>query len=288
MVFKPIKDPGDVRVGEVLGKENGLPRVGLIGAPWDGATGTRPGSRHAPQAVRQQLYSMPYRGGYSIFDMGDVDAVIGEHVKTWDRTSELARESLRQNAQTLVVGGDSTISYACHIGLESEVGEPAAYIMLDAHPDVRVVREGLTSGQVVRWIRSASPDAEIYVLGVRPRSNAAYLFTEAKSLGVNIITLEECVALGFKELSRLISTEVAGKTTHLSLNMDVVDPAYAPGVNSPSPGGFTSREILDLTRTLSSGLKPRLTDLVELTPPYDLGSTTALLASAVLLEAVWV
>lgn len=69
--------------------------------------------------------------------------------------------------------------------------------------------------------------------------------------------------------------------------MDAVDPAFAPGVNSPSPGGFTSREVIDLVSRLSKELRPRVFDVVEVTPLVDVADQTSNLAAAVLMNAMW-
>ncbi|MEM3670149.1 MAG: arginase family protein [Thermoprotei archaeon] len=285
---KFIKDPFDVRIGETLEVESALPAVSLLGAPWDGAVGTRPGSRQAPASIRQQLYSMPYTGGYRILDLGDVDAVIGDHQLTWRRITRSVRECLSIGEETLVMGGDSTVSYAAHRALRNRVETGVAYVMLDAHPDVRVVTEGLTSGQVARWVRNMDPATPIFVLGVRPRSNASYLFREADKLNVSVLTLDQMMSAGVSETVSLVAERCEDRVVQLSVNMDVVDPAYAPGVNSPSPGGLTSREALNLVTALCLRMKPRLVDVVEVTPAYDRDGVTSSLAAAMLSESIWV
>ncbi len=199
-MYKFIKDPGDVRVGEVVrrgGWVNG--DVGILGVPWDGgAVGTRPGSRLAPARIRSWLYSSPYIfKDVSIVDLGDVDVVVGDHNETWRRVEETVNEALGLVKELIVIGGDSTSSYATFRGgLRRAVNGGLAYILLDAHPDVRVVTEGLTSGQVIRWIRDVDPNAYIAIIGVRTHSNAPYLFSEARKLGVNIYTIDQVDSMG--------------------------------------------------------------------------------------------
>jgi len=77
------------------------------------------------------------------------------------------------------------------------------------------------------------------------------------------------------------------RVTHVSVNLDAVDPAFAPGVNSPSPGGFTSREVIRLIREMTKRLRPRIFDVVEVTPPFDINDMTSMLASTLLLSAMW-
>ncbi len=85
-----------------------------------------------------------------------------------------------------------------------------------------------------------------------------------------------------------VTNNIGGRTTHISINLDVVDPAFAPGVNSPSPGGFTSREVIRLIRELSTRLRPRVFDVVEVTPPFDVNDVTSMLASTLIMNAVWI
>ena len=288
-VYKFIKDPGDIRIGEVIKRGWVSGDVGILGVPWDGAVGTRPGSRLAPARIRSWLYSSPYTlNGASIVDLGDVDVVVGDHGETWRRVEETVSEALGLVRELIVIGGDSTTSYAAFRGLRRTISGDLAYVLLDAHPDVRIVTEGLTSGQVIRWIRNTDLNAYIAIIGVRTYSNAPYLFDEAKKLNVEIYTMDQVDSLGIDLIIKEIANRTNGRTTHLSINLDVVDPAYAPGVNSPSPGGFTSREAIRLVHELSTRLKPRIFDVVEVTPPFDINDITSMLASTLITNAIWV
>ncbi len=274
-MYKFIKDPGDFRIGEVV-KRGGWASgdVGILGVPWDGgAVGTRPGSRLAPPArVRSWLYSSPYIfSDVSIVDLGDVDVVVGDHNETWRRVEETVSEALGLVRELIVIGGDSTSSYAAFKGLRKAVSGGLAYVLLDAHPpDVRVITEGLTSGQVVKWIRSVDPNAYIAIIGVRTYSNAPYLFDEARKLGITVYTIDQVDSMGINAVVSEIVSNTSNRVVHLSINLDVVDPAFAPGVNSPSPGGFTSREVIRLVRELSIRLRPRFLILLKSHSPLML------------------
>ncbi|WP_069807523.1 arginase family protein [Vulcanisaeta thermophila] len=288
-MYKFIKDPGDVRVGEIIRRGWVKGDVGILGVPWDGAVGTRPGSRQAPSRVRSWLYSSPYvfSNNLSIVDLGDVDVVVGDHNETWRRVEATVSEALGLVRELVVIGGDSTTSYAAFRGFRRAVGGDVSYILLDAHPDVRVVTEGLTSGQVVRWVREVDPGAGIFIIGVRTHSNAPYLFREAEKLNVKVYTMEQVDEVGIDNVLNEVINQSSNREVHLSVNMDVVDPAYAPGVNSPSPGGFTPREIIRIIKRLTRALRPRVFDIVEYTPPYDVNDVTAMLASALIINAIW-
>ncbi len=288
-VYKFIKDPGDVRIGEVVRKGWVSGDVGILGVPWDGAVGTRPGSRVAPSRIRNWLYTNPMiYDKVGIVDLGDVDVVVGDHNETWRRVEVTVYEALNLVKELLVIGGDSTTSYATFRGFRRFFKEDVAYVLLDAHPDVRVITEGLTSGQVVRWIREVDPKAYIAVIGVRPHSNAPYLFYEARKLNIDIYDMNYVDTNGIEGVVKEIMNKVGERVVHLSVNLDVVDPAFAPGVNSPSPGGFTSREIIRFIAALSRSLRPRVVDVVEVTPPFDVNDITSMLASTLLINAIWI
>jgi agmatinase len=286
--YKFIKDTEDVRIGEVIRRGVSKCDVALLGVPWDGAVGTRPGSRLAPAKLRQYFYSAPYPGGVDLADYGDVDVLVGDHEESWRRSVESVEVALRNSSETLVLGGDSTTSFCAFKALRSSVKERILYIVFDAHPDVRKVTEGLTSGQVVRWIRDLDKEARIVIVGVRRNSNAPYLFEEARSLDVKLYTVEEVDRVGFGSIISELRAIGSDAAVHVSVNMDVFDPSCAPGVNSPSPGGFYPREMLNFIDRVTRRLKPRIFDLVEMTPSYDHGDATAMLGASVLLNSIWI
>lgn len=175
--------------------------MGLLGVPWDGAVGGRPGARFAPSRVRGGfLYSMPLNINASIVDFGgDVDVVIGgDHGETMRRTREAAAQALKRVKELLVIGGDNSVSHPVFQAL-NEMEEEVGYILIDAHPDIRTVTEGLTSGLAIRMIREANPSMPITVVGYRPpHSNPRYLMDEARQLNVRIITMNEAEEVGVK------------------------------------------------------------------------------------------
>ncbi|MFB6470071.1 MAG: arginase family protein [Vulcanisaeta sp. AZ3] len=288
-MYKFIKDPGDVRVGEVVRRSWVSGDVGILGIPWDGAVGTRPGSRLAPSRIRSWLYSSPLiYSGLGIVDLGDVDVVVGNHEETWRRVEVTVAEALGLVKELFIIGGDSTTSYASFRGLRKAINGELAYVLFDAHPDVRVISEGLTSGQVIRWIRELDPNSFITIIGVRPHSNAPYLFREAEKLGIKLYTMDYIDAHGIDDVVKELTELIKDRVVYISVNLDVVDPAFAPGVNSPSPGGFTSREIIRFVREVAVRFRPRIFDVVEVTPPFDVNDLTSMLASTLLINAVWV
>lgn len=107
-------------------------------------------------------------------------------------------------------------------------------------------------------------------------------------MGVNVYTIDQVDSMGVDAVINEVMNNVGNRTVHISINLDVVDPAFAPGVNSPSPGGFTSREVIRLIRELGVRLRPRVFDVVEVTPPFDVNDVTSMLASAIIVNAIWI
>ena len=161
------------------------------------------------------------------------------------------------------------------------------YIVLDAHLDLRTTSEGLTSGISTRLIREFRQNAAITVIGVRKWSNPSYMFKLADKLGVTYVTIEELQQKGVDEIAEMVVERHENTRVYISVDLDVVDPAYAPGVNAPSPGGMTSREVLTLVEKLSQKLKPIVVDVVEVSPPYDINDVTSQLAATILYVAIW-
>ena len=285
--FKFIKDPGDIRIGEILQTGGGRVDVGILGVPWDGATGTRPGSRAAPSKLRQMLFTSTYLGGNTFRDFGDVDAVVGAHEETWRRVAESVRTFLQEVNRLVVLGGDSTCSYSSFRGLRATEKGGLTYVMMDAHPDLREVEEGLTSGLASKWIRETDGECRMFIVGVRRRSNAPYLFENAKKLNVTVITMDDIESRGVRDIADQIADESTARAAQLSFNPDVLDPAFAPGVNSISAGGLTTREATAFMSRVSEKVKLRILDIVEYTPAYDHADITAAACAAAISGVIW-
>jgi Arginase/agmatinase/formimionoglutamate hydrolase, arginase family len=250
--------------------------------PWDGAVAGRPGARHAPAYIRNALCNLPKR--FDLEDLGDVDVVIGDAEETWRRIEETVK-ALSHWRQLLIAGGDHSITAFVYRGLSE--GRELGYVVLDAHFDLRTTSEGLTSGMTTRQIREFTKKAPVTVIGVRPWANPRYMFELAEKLDVEYYTVEDIEKLGVEEIVDRVISRHRGAKNYLSIDLDVVDPAFAPGVNAPSPGGLTAREAIKLVSDLSKALKPVAVDAVEVSPPYDVGNATSNLAAVLLYVSVW-
>jgi agmatinase len=280
-----LKDPYDRRIGELE------PLIPLAGVPWDWSTAGRPGARFAPSAVRTELYSLTplsedlgeLRWGFD--DMGDVDIVGGDIVETGRRVVEASRHvmevAMSRGVPAVFIGGDHSIT---NWTSRPFVERGASLVVLDAHYDIRKLAEGVTSGSWLRELVEATK-VKALVVGVSEYANPPYAPSRAKELGVDIISRVELLK-DFKSSLERLKSLVAGSKVYLSIDMDHLAQAFAPGVNSPTPLGMTPFESMSVIDVITSSAKVVGIDVVEVVPGVDATGSTPRLAAALLLRAV--
>jgi agmatinase len=272
--------------------------IALVGIPFDGGTTYRAGARFGPRQVRDQsvlirpwnpvLQINPF-AKYRIADFGDFPVNPLSIEDTFLRVALHMEPLMEASTRCAVVGGDHSLSLPLLRGTAKKYG-PVAVIQFDAHNDLwdeyfgcklshgtpfrRAIEEGL--------IRERS----FLQVGLRGQVYSADDFDFAKKHKVSMITAEEFHAGGIK-LFREHLHVFRGKPVYITLDIDCVDPAYAPGTGTPQVGGFTSAQMLELIRALHV-LKIVGCDLVEVSPPYDNGNITSLLAANLLYELLCV
>ena len=272
--------------------------IALIGIPFDGGTTYRPGTRFGPRGVREQsVLIRPWNPAlninpfskYRIADFGDLSVNPLSIQDTFHRIEEQMQSVLEGGTRCAVVGGDHSISLPLLRATSKKYG-PVAVIQFDAHNDLwdeyfgsklshgtpfrRAIEEGL--------IREGS----FLQVGLRGQVYSSKDFDFAKKHKVKMITAEEFHAEGMKLFERHLD-DFHARPVYVTLDIDCVDPAFAPGTGTPQVGGFTSAQIVELVRGLR-GLKLVGCDLVEVSPPYDNGAITSLLAANLLYELLCV
>lgn len=280
----------------------------IYGVPFDGGTTYRPGARFAPRAIReasQYVKRFHLEHGVdvcevlSLADAGDapvrpydckenIDAVIDWAIKLdAARPPEKAGQPL--HTKLLAVGGDHSIAYANIAATWERRGRPAgglALVHFDSHLDTVDAVWGEKWGHASPFIRAIEdgfidPRAMVSI-GVKGPLNRGDDLDYARAKGITLITHEQWRANGpgpFIDFTRALG----GRETYLTFDIDVVDPAFAPGTGTPSVGGFTSAEVLGLLRSLR-GVNLAGADVVEVLPDRDPAGITAFLAAHVLFE----
>jgi agmatinase len=268
--------------------------LALIGIPFDGGTTYRPGARFGPRNIRVQsamirpwnpvLKANPFEK-WRIADFGDLSINPLSIEDTYQRITEQLGDVLRSGARSVCVGGDHSILLPILRAIHRHFG-PVAFIQLDAHGDTwsgyfgsphshgTPVKHAIDEGLI-------EPGHALQV-GLRGQVYSENDFDFAEKHGLRIITSEEFHRGGVELVKRHLK-KLRGRPAYVTLDIDVVDPAFAPGTGTPQVGGLSSAQILDLVRSLK-GLSLVGCDLVEVSPPYDNGEITSLLAANLLFE----
>lgn len=297
--------PGPVN-WERVGRDDSVPRlaaqirhatlgtahqVGLLGLPFDGAIPTRPGARFAPEAIRRSLLRLAADDGeraltqVDIGDYGDVACLSGNVAATHDRCYELARAVASAAAFPVFLGGDHSLTFPCFRAV-AERARPLGLITFDAHHDVRAYSaEQISSGTPFRRCLELGADhlrgQNLVQLGLRPFSNSRAYAEYCRSMGVTCLSVRDVEGRGAVEAARA-AVEIAAAGTagiYLSVDIDVVDAAFAPGASATAPGGLTAREILCGVATVARHANLVAMDVMEVSPPLDEGDRTSHLAA---------
>jgi agmatinase len=221
-----------------------------------------------------------------VVDAGDVPCNPFDIDAALQQIDDTARELVTDSRKLMTLGGDHTVALGT-LRAAARVHGPLALIHFDAHLDTWDTYFGAdrTHGTVFRRAFEEGllqRDASIHV-GIRgPLYDAADLGAD-KGFGFSTIRASDFDKLGVDEVVGSVRERVGDSPVYVSVDIDVLDPAFAPGTGTPEMGGFTSRELLALLRGLP-GEQIVGADVVELSPAYDHAEITALAAATVAYE----
>lgn len=268
----------------------------VLGVPYDSSTSYRSGCRFGPRAIREQslllwgynnrLNVAPFRN-QKVVDAGDVDVVPVDIVATHREIEAKADSWINAGAKLLTLGGDHSIALPLLRSHARKHG-PVAVVHFDAHPDTwdsEYPGQKYSHGTpFIRAIEEGLIDTAAYVqLGIRGPTSGPQDYADALKLGARMITLDEFRSRSLTGVIDEVRERVGDRKTYVTLDIDCVDPAFAPGTGTPEVGGFTSWEILQLVRGLK-GLNLIGFDLVEVSPPFDHSGITSILAANLAFE----
>jgi agmatinase len=264
-------------------------RAVVVGIPYDGSATYRRGAADAPAVIRNLSAIMPpldERGrslaGVTLHDLGDLD--LGPSVEHgWpavaDRLAAVPAECF-----LTVLGGDHCAVIPVLVA-EARRHRDLAVLWVDAHPDLCDVSRGgpWTVGCALRrGIELGRLDPRSVIL-VGCRDWDAEEAVYARSHGMTVVPAAELAAEPAAATARVVSA-VQGRHLHVSFDIDVLDPAYAPGTEVPSAGGLSTRQALDLLAAAFRLSRPVGLDVCEVAPPLDHNGITSLAALKVLFE----
>jgi agmatinase len=278
--------------------------VAIVGAPIDEPVSNRPGARFGPRAIRladPSGGSPPPRPNLdvgvdpfevlAVVDYGDAEVVPGDQARSHEAIRRAVEEIAAAGAVPIVLGGDHSIAHPDVGAVADSVGSGLGLVHFDAHADNadtvygvklshgtplrRLVEEGSLRGEhiVQVGLRGYWPDPPDFEWA-RHQGFRWFLMEEISERGMDAV-MDDVVAMasGFDHL-------------FLSFDIDVCDPAFAPGTGTPEPGGITAREALRAVRRLAWEVGLAGMEVVEVCPPYDPSDITALLANRLVLEAL--
>jgi agmatinase len=269
--------------------------VAVYGIPFDTATSYRTGPRFGPEAIRSASALLrPYNPALgvdvtslSIVDYGDVPVSPGDTERTYGQIEAALAPLVDADVFPAALGGDHAVTLAELRPLARKHG-PLALVQLDSHGDVwesyfgqryfhgttfrRALEEGLLE-----------PSASVQA-GMRGSLYGPEDIQAARDMGFTVLTTDELRALGPERYGELVRERTGDRPTFVSFDVDVLDPAFAPGTGTPEAGGLSTGEALAFVRALR-GVNLVGCDVVEVSPPYDSpGAVTALAAATVMYE----
>lgn len=250
----------------------------VVGVPFDSTATYRPGARFGPMAIRDasaNLETWSFRANVDFesvksHDLGDVVVAHGNVEETLRRTQEVVADVYSAGKVLVMLGGEHTITLGA-----VRARRDAAVLLFDAHLDMRdeYLAMKVSHATVIRRIVDLVGSVKTVVVGVRAICREEYEYASRK--GVAYFTSHEVARRGAREIARLVRERLQGfDSVYLSIDVDVLDPAYAPGTSNPEPEGLSTTTLLDI---LEGVVDRRVVgfDVTEVAPNYDCGASSA-------------
>jgi agmatinase len=278
--------------------------VAILGAPFDEGVTYRPGARFGPRAIRLADHSgiggrthmevgVDPKAVLKIVDFGDIEAPPSDLLKAHALLRSHVGMILAKGAIPVVLGGDHSLSAPMMQAIADCYGPDGyAVIHFDTHSDTGFLDEPTPYNHGTPFYRSVTEGFmrgdHIFQIGLRGTWPSPPEFDWMREVGFRWRTMDEVMELG---LNAVVDEAIAYATSkaprvYLTVDIDVLDPAFAPGTGTPEPGGLMTRELLSAVRRISSSVDLCAMDMVEVSPPYDVAEITAQAAHRVVLETL--
>lgn len=301
----PLVPPSAVEVPRFAGPDTfaRLPRldqvdragVAVLGIPFDSGVSYRPGARFGPSAVRAGSKLLrPYHPALDVYpwevhqvaDAGDVAANPFDVIAAVGQVEAAARTLLDRTDTLVTIGGDHTVALPLLRAVAAKHG-PVSLVHFDAHLDTWDSYFGAAYTHGTPFRRAVEEgllelDTSAHV-GIRGPLFAAKDLVDDRQLGFAIVSTADVARNGVDEAIDRVRARVGDRPVYVSIDIDVLDPAHAPGTGTPEPGGLTTRELQMILRGFT-GLNLVGADVVEVAPPYDHAELTALAAANVVYD----
>lgn len=263
-------------------------QVVLYGMPMDWTVSFRPGSRFGPARIREVSVGLEEYSPYldreldevKYFDAGDIPLPFGNPQRSLNMIEEFVDKVLDDNKFPLGMGGEHLVSWGVFQAMYKKYPD-LAIIHMDAHTDLRDEYEGepLSHSTPIKKAANLIGPKNVYSFGIR--SGMKEEFQWAKEVGMHISKFEV-----LEPLKEILPT-LAGRPVYVTIDIDVLDPAHAPGTGTVDAGGITSKELLASIHEIArSNVQVVGADLVEVAPIYDPSEQTANTASKLIREMI--
>ena len=256
----------------------------LFGAPFDGTTSNRPGTRFAPRAIRTESFGLetysPYQDkdltDISVFDSGDLELCFGNAERVLNDIEERTAKILEDGKLPFMIGGEHLVTLGPVRATAREY--PNLHIIhFDAHTDLRddYMGEKLSHATVLRRCHDILGDGRIYQFGIRSGDRSEFRWAEEGHVTTN--------KFNFNGLEEALK-EIDNKPVYLTIDLDVLDPSEFPGTGTPEAGGVSYMQLLNAIFTVCKNANVVACDINELSPTYDQSGISTALACKVVRE----
>ncbi|WP_314507412.1 agmatinase [uncultured Microbacterium sp.] len=269
--------------------------VAILGVPFDSGVTFRPGARFAPAAIREASRLIkPYHPDLDVspfellqvVDAGDVPANPFAIDEALQQIEGAVDDLSSGGRRPVLMGGDHTIALPALRALSRRHG-PLALVHFDAHLDTWDTYFGAEVTHGTPFRRAAEEgllaEGNSMHIGTRGTLYSPSDLEDDAGLGFTIIRAQDFEELSLDEIAGRIRSRVGATPLYISIDIDVLDPAFAPGTGTPELGGLSSREVIGVLRRLS-GLNFIGADVVEVAPAYDSGNVTSVAAAGIIME----
>lgn len=258
----------------------------LFGAPFDGTTSFRPGTRFGPNAIRNESFGIetysPYQDedlvNRNICDIGDMELPFGNTRRVLDIIKETTAEIVADNKTPVMLGGEHLITLGAFEAIVQKY--PDVYVIhFDAHTDLReeYLGETLSHSAVIKRVWDIIGDQKIYQFGIRSGENYEFEFAKKHTI------MQKFNLDGFEK----VVEKLKGKPVYFTLDLDVLDPSIFSGTGTPEAGGVSYMELQEAVMQLKE-LNIVGCDINELAPSYDSSGVSTAVACKIVREILLV
>jgi len=258
----------------------------IVGVPMDYTVSFKPGTRFGPQAIRTASLGLEEYSVYldrnlkekKYYDFGDLILPYGNVEKSLDIIGNAAKEILEDGKKPLFLGGEHLISVPVIKEVYKKYGDELVVLHFDAHTDLRTefFGEENSHATVLRKASEFINNKNMYHFGIRSGIKEEFEFSY-KNTNMFLFNVVEPL--------KSVLEYIKSKPIYITWDIDVIDPAYAPGTGTPEPGGITSKEAFNAIHILKD-LNVVGMDLVEVSPDYDHSGITSILAAKLIRESI--